>query len=84
MTDIGIELGRMASGFGAPQPSRLPRLRLLCMLVLFFFVGGVAGALGFKHVGYAATIPLAMVLVLLASVPIVDDLNLIWGRKRGD
>jgi hypothetical protein len=39
-----------------------------------FFVGGVTGALGFKHVGYVATIPLASILMLLAVVPVMDDL----------
>ncbi|MWS84020.1 DUF1275 domain-containing protein, partial [Escherichia coli] len=29
---------------------------------------------GFKHLGYAATIPLASILMLLAVVPVVDDL----------
>jgi uncharacterized membrane protein YoaK (UPF0700 family) len=77
VTDIGIELGKIA--YGAARPPG--RLRLLCLLVLFFFVGGVAGALGFKHVGYVATVPLALVLILLASVPIVDDLHLFWRRK---
>ena len=37
-------------------------------LVLSFFVGGVIGALGFKHVGYVSTVPLAIVLALLSSV----------------
>jgi hypothetical protein len=35
----------------------------------------VSGALGFKHVGYSVTIPLALVLVLLAGVPALDDLR---------
>jgi hypothetical protein len=45
------------------------------MLVGCFFIGGVAGALGFKHAGYLSTVPLALCLVLLASVPAIDDLN---------
>ena len=51
-----------------------PKLRLLASLLGMFFVGGVVGALGFKHLGYAATIPLASILMLLAVVPVVDDL----------
>jgi uncharacterized membrane protein YoaK (UPF0700 family) len=78
VTDIGIELGKLADRIAKPNGERL---RMLCLLLLFFFVGGVAGALGFKHIGYLATVPLALALVLLASVPIVDDLHLFWRRN---
>lgn len=87
VTDIGIELGKLAypnRANDAPETRAIvnwPRLRLLCLLVVCFFVGGVAGALGFKHMGYVATIPLALVLLGLASVPVVDDLTLLWQRK---
>lgn len=80
VTDIGIELGKMAywdvRHSGAEQPVRAnwDRLGLLASLALLFFVGGVSGAFGFKAIGYLATVPLAMVLVLLASVPALDDL----------
>ncbi len=88
VTDIGIELGRLAccrrqhagQSPGAMTPPNPARLRLLCWLVLFFFVGGVAGALGFKQIGYLATVPLALALVFLASVPIADDLHAFWRR----
>ncbi|WP_426101324.1 YoaK family protein [Massilia sp. TSP1-1-2] len=87
VTDIGIELGKLVypnRGNHAPGDKvavNRPRLKMLCLLVLCFFVGGVAGALGFKHVGYIATVPLALVLLGLASVPVVDDLHIIWRRK---
>ena len=85
VTDIGIELGRLAYR-GMPAPgtagsANLYRLALLSVQLGFFFAGGVAGALGFKHIGYIATVPLALVLVWLASVPIVDDLNYYWRGK---
>jgi hypothetical protein len=44
-------------------------------LALSFFVGGVLGALSFNHVGYVATVPLALLLVALAAVPVIDDLR---------
>ena len=50
------------------------RLKVLVLLATLFFVGGVVGALGFKQLGYISTVPLALVLVMLASVPAVDDL----------
>jgi len=39
-----------------------------------FFFGGVLGALGFKHIGYLTTLPLAIFLLILAAVPVADDL----------
>ena len=87
VTDIGIELGKLVypnredGAAGDMVRANRPRLRWLCLLVLCFFVGGVAGALGFKHLGYIATVPLALVLLFLASVPVVDDLQLFWRRS---
>ncbi|VVD97294.1 membrane protein [Pandoraea eparura] len=81
VTDIGIELGKM-SYWNRPGVARhLPRvagdrqkLRLLGTLLGMFFLGGLAGALGFKHLGFVATVPLAGVLIMLAIVPLLDDL----------
>ncbi|HEU4777021.1 MAG TPA: YoaK family protein [Telluria sp.] len=87
VTDIGIELGKLAyrnNPAAAPADqvfANRPRLALLSLLALAFFAGGVVGALGFKHVGYSATVPLALVLVALASVPIIDDL-IVYLQKR--
>ncbi|GGX92946.1 DUF1275 domain-containing protein [Massilia dura] len=79
MTDIGIELGKALypnrAGSAAPVVANRDRLRLLATLALCFFTGGVAGAIGFARLGYAATVPLALTLVLLAIVPVVDDLR---------
>ena len=88
VTDIGIELGKFVyrnRAHVAPADrvvANRDRLQLLTALLLFFFVGGIAGALGFKQVGYGATVPLALVLSALASVPIADDfLQVVWRRK---
>ena len=84
VTDIGIELGKLVYRDGLPQATTGNangyRLALLSVQLGFFFAGGVAGALGFKHVGYIATVPLALILVWLASVPIADDVNSYWRR----
>lgn len=92
VTDIGIELGRLLYGGWRGRRSALEpalavranrqRLSTLCLLVLFFFVGGVLGALGFKALGYLATVPLALLLVLLAAMPVLDDLREVLARKR--
>ena len=81
VTDIGIELGKAIYGLGAqadhPTPVRAngARMRILLTLAVSFFLGGVLGAWGFKHLGYVATVPLALVLIFLASVPTIDDVS---------
>lgn len=80
-TDIGIELGnffygnRSHSGNSLEPVAKRPCLKVLVLLLLFFFVGGVTGALGFKYLGYVATVPLALMLMALVVVPIADDLS---------
>jgi uncharacterized membrane protein YoaK (UPF0700 family) len=81
VTDIGIELGKLFYwNFGAVadwenrvQADR-GRLRLLASLLGMFFAGGLVGAFGFKKIGFVATVPLAAILVILAAVPVLDDL----------
>lgn len=80
VTDIGIELGKLfywnrTRGNADLDFVRANRakLRLLTLLLLMFFTGGFIGALGFKHIGFASTIPLALTLMVLAAVPVLDD-----------
>lgn len=79
VTDVGIELGKLFYWNAATPAGQAPvladrqRLRLLGTLLAAFFIGGVLGALGFQHLGYSATLPLAMVLIVLAIVPAYDD-----------
>jgi uncharacterized membrane protein YoaK (UPF0700 family) len=79
VTDIGIELGRMLYWNRDPAQPKVAanraRLRLLVSLLLGFFSGALAGALGFKHAGYLATLPLACLLCALAIVPVIDDMR---------
>jgi uncharacterized membrane protein YoaK (UPF0700 family) len=82
VTDIGIELGKFFywnrsgrhAGEHAVRADR-QKLLLLVSLVGMFFSGGVLGALGFRHFGFISTLPLAFVLVVLAGVPVLDDLR---------
>lgn len=87
VTDIGIELGKLFywNRSVGEQPKVLAnrnRLGILITLAVSFFLGGIVGAVGFKHAGYALTIPLAIVLVLLAAVPAIDDVRH-YLRQRG-
>ncbi len=79
VTDIGIALGRIVfAAFeksDSPITSELAVLRLLTSLIGLFFLGGGTGALGFKHIGFFFTLPLAAVLVILAGLPVIDDLQ---------
>jgi uncharacterized membrane protein YoaK (UPF0700 family) len=88
VTDIGIQLGKLLYSHvpvpsdSSPVISNVPRLRLLSTLLTLFFAGGMVGAVGFRHLGYAATVPLALILIALASAPVIDDLR-IYLRRFG-
>ena len=88
VTDIGIELGKMLY-WNAAQTPELPRvqadksrLKLFSSLLFCFLLGGVLGALGFKHLGYVATVPLALTLMGLVVVPVLDDVRAWYLQRR--
>lgn len=80
VTDIGIEIGRWLfwrnhkADVDVLAENR-QRLQVHAALVLLFFSGAVLGALGFKAFGFAASIPLAAVLMLLSLIPLLDDMR---------
>lgn len=80
VTDIGIELGKMfywnrsrARGDMLYVASDRRRLRFMLILFAMFISGGLLGALGFKHIGFSSTVPLAGILMIMALVPVADD-----------
>ena len=79
LTDIGIALGALLVNLFArtrlSMTTEVAALQLLASLVVLFFLGGVTGALGFKHIGFFFTLPLALILLILAVMPIFDDLR---------
>ena len=82
-TDVGIELGKLLYFNRRHIPDLAVRanrdkLKLHSSLIAFFFVGGVVGAVGFKKIGYSATIFLSAGLALVAVGPILKDMSLQW------
>jgi uncharacterized membrane protein YoaK (UPF0700 family) len=80
VTDIGIELGKLFywnrdQAAGGRVTADRQRLALLSSLLAMFLAGGLAGAFGFQLLGFSATVPLAFALVLLAVVPLLDDVR---------
>ena len=79
VTDLGIELGKMLywNRTGTAPESQVranqARLRLFAGLLGMFLVGGVAGAAGFKHLGFVFVVPLALVLLALSLPPLWSD-----------
>jgi len=89
VTDIGIELGRLL--YWNRDHSSIPQKRVVAdreklkiHLVIFslFLIGGIVGAISFKHFGYVTTVPLAGFLILISLPPIVKDLIDLVKAKR--
>ena len=84
VTDIGIELGRLIYWNRGTHPGKeevradRDNLWLLTSLVGLFVIGGITGAIGFEYAGFVVTLPLAAILLVLAVVPVADDLRKIW------
>jgi hypothetical protein len=51
------------------------KLKIHAAIVTLFFVGGIAGALAFKRVGFSATVPIAALLMATAAPPLLRDLR---------
>ncbi|MBT9332250.1 YoaK family protein [Paracidobacterium acidisoli] len=83
VTDIGIALGRIVSSrwrnTDVETAREIDTVFLLSSLIGLFLAGGVMGTLGFRHIGFLFAVPLAMVLLLLAGLPVVDDVR----RREG-
>lgn len=79
VTDIGIELGKLLypKRAGDPDPvrPRLARLGLHALIVGSFFAGGLVGALAYQAIGFLTVVPSAILLLLFAIVPVIEDLR---------
>ncbi|RZI63908.1 MAG: DUF1275 domain-containing protein [Variovorax sp.] len=81
ITDLGLELGRLAFRNPRETPAALrvqanrSALRLYASLLLMFIAGGLVGAAGFKYVGFVWVVPLASLLLALSLPPFRRDLR---------
>ena len=79
VTDLGIEIGKMLYFNRLPGEKKVlanrHKLRLHLTLVTSFFIGGLAGAVGFKMLGYLSTVALAALLLALVLRPILQDVR---------
>ena len=88
ITDIGIELSKLSYVNVHQHHGRArivadrQKLRLLLLILGAFLVGGVVGTLGFRHVGFKVTVPLAGFLCFLAARPLLLELRLLLHRLR--
>jgi uncharacterized membrane protein YoaK (UPF0700 family) len=77
VTDLGIELGKLLYINRLTRETLVDanrhKLRIHAILIASFFVGGLLGAVGFKFIGFASTVPLSIVLTLLVWRPVLDD-----------
>lgn len=74
VTDMGIEIGKLFYSNHKRRPNGLPlvladreKLKLLAMFLVLFFAGGVVGALGFNFIGFIFSVPLALIILVLAG-----------------
>jgi uncharacterized membrane protein YoaK (UPF0700 family) len=96
-TDLGMELGKaLFWRRQRRQPdTALPavqhdwrRMRMTAGLIAMFVLGGITGALGFKHIGFFCVVPLALLLLALSVPPFLRDaahsteLQALWRRFR--
>jgi uncharacterized membrane protein YoaK (UPF0700 family) len=88
VTDIGIELSRLTYVNVHHRHGRerivanRQKLRLLLLILASFLAGGVVGALGFRHIGFKVTVPLAGFVCFLAARPLLLELRLLLHRLR--
>ena len=79
LTDLGIELGKLLYFSGSAYAQKVlanrRKMRIHLLLVTSFFGGALAGAYGFKTLGYIATVPLAILLMVLTWGPLLDDVR---------
>jgi uncharacterized membrane protein YoaK (UPF0700 family) len=89
ITDVGMEFGKLlywnarsSSSAGGVRHDKV-RLKRSAGLVAMFVLGGVVGALGFKHLGFICVIPLASLLIVLSVPPLMREIPRLTACRRG-
>lgn len=84
ITDLGVETGRLLFGKTTDGTVHWNRKKVvrLARLLSAFLIGAIAGAVVFKAFGFVSVVPFAVLLALLAVLPIVDDLTRWLKPKR--
>ncbi|MFZ3128041.1 MAG: YoaK family protein [Rhodoferax sp.] len=82
VTDLGIEIGRLFYWNRSPSANAThfvradrDRLAIHATILALFFTGGIVGAIAFKAIGFYATVPIAALLMVLASPPLWKDIT---------
>jgi uncharacterized membrane protein YoaK (UPF0700 family) len=82
ITDLGIELGRMVywnrshhRNAAGHVHARWDKVAIQVAILSMFFIGGILGAIGFKHIGFTAVLPFSLSLFIVALVPLADDVR---------
>lgn len=82
VTDIGMEFGKMlfwnrkvSQDDETYVKANRQKLFLLSSLLIAFFIGACAGVYAFQKLGYNTMYIIAAVLLLLAVMPVIDDLR---------
>jgi len=82
VTDLAIELGRLVYWNRVAPPSGQKqvvadrsKLKIHVLMLSCFVFGALVGAIAFKHLSFFATIPFAIVLMMLAVPPIYQDVR---------
>lgn len=88
ITDIGIEIGRLLYRNHEPRLNERhfvradrDRLAIHAMILGLFIGGGIAGALAFRSLGFAATLPFAALLCVIAAPPLLRDAAQLVGQR---
>ncbi len=86
VTDIGIELGKMAyrnrRTDADPVVGDRAKLGMHASLVGLFFLGGVIGAAGYLWIGFVFLVPTALVLLVATYRPLAEDLRTAVRARR--
>ena len=87
ITDMGIEIGKLIYWNKAKEINKhhfveanREKLKTHTIIFCMFLIGGIAGAISFKHAGYVSVIPLSLSLILISGLQIYKDIKVFFDR----